>query len=159
MQNKVLLTGFNSRTNDFSTSKILLEKVNIYDKFLFTNNFETINSEVKEILKKDYEYIIMFGWKPTIKCLSIEMSGTISNETLVTNFPLNIILEPLIENNISYKISQKPGNSYCNYSYYSVLKQIKENNLPTKAIFIHIPHKNNFIDMERVINLLNKEII
>ena len=156
-QNKVLLTGYHSDSNDLSTTEVMLNKINNhYEKFMFASNFDCIKEQVKEILKKEYDYILMFGWKPVVKKLSIEIECHLNNDYLFTNFPLEKILLPLKRNNIDYKISENPGNSYCNFAYYQTLKYIKENKLNTKAIFIHIPHLNNFIELDKVIDLINK---
>lgn len=157
-QNKVLLTGYKGEINDLSTTEVLLNKINNkFDKFLFTNNFDAIKEEINEILKKnDYHYIIMFGWKPMTNRLNVELECFYNNEYLYTNFPFDKILNPLKENNIDYKVGETPGTSYCNFAYYHVLKYIKNHNLKTKAIFIHIPHLDNFVQFDKVVDLLNK---
>jgi len=51
-QNRILLTGYKeSNVGDISTSKEVLEKINgNFDKFLFSNDFNIINEEVKQLL-------------------------------------------------------------------------------------------------------------
>lgn len=158
-QNKILLTGFKKAyENDISTSKILLDKVNNnYDKFLFTNDFNIIKEEAKEIIKQDYDYIIMLGQKPKIKDLVIEIECHNERESLYTNFPLELILKPLKDNKINYHIRETIGEYYCNYAYYEVLKNLKETRTNTKVIFIHIPYINNFNNISKVIEILNKK--
>lgn len=158
-QNKILLTGFKKAYgNDISTSKILLDKVNNnYDKFLFTNDFNIIKEEAKEIVKQDYDYIIMLGQKPKIKDLVIEIECHNEEGSLYTNFPLELILKPLKDNKINYHIRETIGEYYCNYAYYEVLKNLKETRTNTKVIFIHIPYINNFNNISKVIEILNKK--
>jgi len=158
-QNNILLTGFKKASeNDISTSKILLDQVtNNYDKFLFTNDFNTIEKEAKELLNNKYDYIIMLGQKPKIKDIVIEISAHNKEDYLYTNFPLDYILKPLKDNKINYNLRETIGDYYCNYAYYQVLKQVKEQNMNTKVIFIHIPYLNNFKEINKVIKILNKE--
>lgn len=158
-QNKILLTGFKKAyENDISTSKILLDKVNNnYDKFLFTNDFNIIKEEAKEIIKQDYDYIIMLGQKPKIKDLVIEIECHNEEGSLYTNFPLELILKPLKDNKINYHIRETIGDYYCNYAYYEILKNLEETGINTKVIFIHIPYINNFNNISKVIEILNKK--
>lgn len=156
MQSKVLLTGYkNGSRYDRSTSKMLIEKIINYDTFLFSNDFNKIIEEVKSVASKNYDYILMFGHKPIIKKLLVEVECSIGNDYKFTNFPLKIILNLFKSNNIDYKLSETPGNSYCNFAYYQMLKYIEENELGTKVIFIHIPYKDNFIQFDEVVNVLN----
>lgn len=159
-QNNILLTGYKSiNEKDLSPSKEVLNKItNKINKFLFTNDFKTIDEEVKEILKYNYEYIIMIGWKPNIKKISIEIASYYESNCLYTNILLEEILKPLKKHNIAYSLSENPGTSYCNHAYYEVLNNIKKSNLKTKAIFIHIPALNNFGDMDKFISMLNSII-
>lgn len=154
---KVLLTGFKAKGKDFSTSKILLERINdTYDKYLFSNDLTLIKEEMPLLFNKNYDYIIMFGWKPVVKDMHVEIESHSKLDTLFTNFPLNKLLTVLKANNVRYKISENPGNSYCNFAYYNVLNHIYKNKLSTKVIFIHIPHLSNFKDMDKIINILNQ---
>ena len=49
------------------------------------------------------------------------------------------------------KLSQNPGTSYCNNLYFNALKYIKENNLNTKMLFIHVPMLKNISDIDVLI--------
>ncbi len=156
-QSNLLLTGYKSiNEKDLSPSKIVLNKMNSnLNKFLFTNDFNVIEEEVKEILKSNYEYIIMLGWKPNIKKLSIELVSYRDNNCLYTNIILGEILKLLKKYNIAYTLSENPGTSYCNYAYYEVLNYIKEENIKTKVIFIHIPAIEKFSDIDKFISMFN----
>ena len=118
-QNRILFTGFKK-----SSAAILLDKIsNTYEKFLFTNDYTTIISEIDELFEKEkYDYVIMFVQKPLIKRLSIEVKCKNKKNFLETTFPLRKLLNVLDENDIAYKISESPGTSYCNFLYYNVLK-------------------------------------
>ncbi len=151
-QNKVLLTGFKK-----SSSKDLLNKISdYYDKFLFSNNYTTIIKEMSGLLdRKKYDYVIMFGQKPLTKKLSIELIGKQKDKTVETTFCVEKLTKVLEENQIDYRLSENPGTSYCNFVYYNVLKRLEESD--TKAIFIHIPYKNNFVQMEDLTKMFNQE--
>lgn len=150
-QNNILLTGFKQTRFDKSSSKVFLEQIRPHDKHLFSNNYDQINKEVKLLQLENYDYVYMFGQKPIIKRLTIEIDAKKDN-TLSTNYPIDYLIKALTSNNISYRLSHNPGNSYCNHAYYKVLEFIKENNLKTKVIFIHIPYIKNFVEVDKCIN-------
>ncbi len=154
-QSRILLTGFEPPKNGVSPAKELLEQVDSHEVFFFSNDFNLIKEEADTITNSHYDYIIMFGGKPVIKRVLIEIEAKEGKNKLFTNTPLNLILDELNASNISYAISQNAGNSYCNYAYYQTLKSVFDNKLDTKVIFIHIPSLNNFVDMKKVINKLN----
>jgi len=156
-QNRILFTGYQGGKDDLSTTEKLLDKVNIEcDKFFFTSDFDCIKKEVAKLAEKNYDYIIMFGYKPVIKNLSVEIECFFNNEFRYTNFPLNVILGPLKKFNIDYEVKESPGSSYCNFAYYHMLKYVLEHNLKTKVIFIHVPHINNFVEFDKVVEMLNE---
>lgn len=158
-QNRILLTGYKkANDNDISSTEIILKDVDSFNKFLFTNDFDKIIKEVELILKSEPEFIIMFGWKPAIKKINIEILSKNVRDYYYTNFDIGKLLKYLRDNKIDYQISEKAGNSYCNFTYFQVLKYIKENNLKTKAIFIHIPSINNFVQKNEFINVLNVKL-
>ncbi len=157
MQNKILFTGYQGGPGDLSTTETLLDKITIKcDKFLFTNDFDCIKNEVVELGKKKYDYIIMLGYKPVIKNLSVEIECFFNNEFRFTNFPLSVILGPLKKFDVDYEVKESPGNSYCNFAYYHMLKYVEEHNLKTKVIFIHVPHIKNFVEFDKVVEMLNE---
>ena len=155
-QNKILLTGFKKAfEGDTNSSKDLLDQISShYDKFLFTNDYSTIIEEIDKLFStKQYDYVIMFGQKPLIKRLSIELIGKQKTKTVETTFPLKKLTDILEKNHIDYKLSQHPGTSYCNFAYYHVLKHLEE--IKTKVVFIHIPYTKNFKQMKKVIDVIN----
>lgn len=154
-QSNVLLTGFKSTRFDESSSKIFLEQITGYDKYLFTNDFECITKETPFLHLNNYDYILMFGQKPIIKRLSLELDATKNDIIINTNYQLDYLLNALSKCHISYKISHRPGSSYCNYAYYNVLEYIKNNNLKAKVIFIHIPYIKNFVEMDKCIKFFS----
>lgn len=157
--NRILFIGFKKAyKNDVSSSAILLDKISDeYEKFLFTNDYTTIIDEIDKLfLKEKYDYVIMFGQKPIIKRLAIETKCKKKKEIVETNFPLKSLLNVLDENDVAYKISENPGTSYCNFAYYNVLKCLEAREHQTKVIFIHVPYKDNFVEFEKFIKVINK---
>lgn len=155
---KVLYTGFKSE-NAFEkeSPEKLIEQIKKKDTFLFSNDYTLIIHEIDKIMEEEkYDYILMFGQKPLIKKLSIEMICKQKKEYIPTNFPVAFLTPVLEKNNISYKLSQNPGTSYCNFAYYNMLKCVQVRALDTKIIFIHIPYLNHFEQIKEVINLLNQ---
>lgn len=158
-QSRILFTGFKkAHKNDVNSSAILLDKIsNQFSKFLFTNDYTTIIDEIDKLFEKEnYDYVIMFGQKPLIKSLSVEVICKNKNSIIKTNFPLKKLLDVLKENNIAYKISQNPGTSYCNFAYYNVLKCLEAREWNTKVIFIHVPCKDNFRELEKFVKVINQ---
>lgn len=158
-RNRIIFIGFKkAHKNDVSSSAILLDKIsNKYEKFLFTNDYTTIIDEIDKLfLKEKYDYVIMFGQKPLIKRLSIEVICKQKKNILETNFPLKNLLNVLEENNITYKISKNPGTSYCNFAYYNVIKCLRVRDMHTKVIFIHVPYKENFVELDSFVKVINQ---
>lgn len=152
-RSKVLYTGFKkANEHDVSCSLQLIERLDGKNHFLFTNDFDVIQKEVSMILDNYWDTIIMFGQKPLLKKLSIEMQATIDENVYQTNFDLNILQASLKEHNIAYKLSCSPGNSYCNFAYYQMMRLIREKKLNTRVVFIHIPYLQNFEEMDIVVD-------
>lgn len=157
--NRILFTGFQKPyKNGENSSDLLLDKISDeYDKFLFTNDYTTIIYEIDALFEKEkYDYVIMFGQKPLIKRLSIEVKCKKKKEILETNFPFQKLLTILDENSISYKISENPGVSYCNFAYYNALKCLEVRGYKTKVIFIHVPFIENFVELEKFVKIINQ---
>ena len=77
-------------------------------------------------------------------------------EELKTNYNYNKLVSRL-ENNYKIIISNNAGNYLCNNIYYYGLKYIKDNNLKTKMIFIHIPKKDKISNVENLAKHIIKE--
>ncbi len=156
-KSNVLLTGYKARKSIVLT--LLANISSPVEQFLFTNDFNKIEKEVQKCFQdNNYDYVIMFGRKPRIKQIAIEVESKIKIEIFKTNFPLEEYLSFLKEEKINYKLSKHPGNSYCNYAYFHVLKYIYENNLDTKVIFIHVPFSKNFHELNEFTNAMDDYI-
>ena len=148
---KILYTAFKGSTN---SSKILLDNIKSTHKLYLTNSFKTSVKELIKELNNNYDLIIYFGQSPLdLDTIKIETTAN-GEEKLKTNYDYNDLVSRL-ENNYKVIISNNAGNYLCNNIYYYGLKYIKDNNLKTKMIFIHIPKKDKISNIEK----LTKSII
>lgn len=150
----ILYTAFNGKTN---SSKILLDYIKtdncnkLYLRNSFTTSVKQLNSKIKN---NNYDLIVSFGQasldKDTIK---IETTGK-NNDFYKTNYDYNY-LKNRLEDKYNVIISNDAGNYLCNNIYYNGLKYIKENNLKTKMIFIHIPKIDNIENINLLSSIFN----
>lgn len=138
----ILYTAFNGKNN---SSKILLDyiKTDTCNKLYLTNSFTTsvkqLNSKIKN---KNYDLIVSFGQAPLDRdTIKIETIGK-NNDYYETNYNY-AGLKSKLEDKYNVIISNDAGNYLCNNIYYNGLKYIKESDLKTKMIFIHIPKIDN----------------
>lgn len=159
LSSRILFTGFlKVHPKGVNSSFILLDNIsNQFSKFLFSNDYAKILSEIEKLFsEKHYDYVILFGQKPLIRSLFIELCCKINDDVLETNFPLEKLMEDLKENHIKYKLSRRTGNSYCNFLYYHTLKYLKERQIDTKVIFIHLPYQDKFREFSSLVEIINK---
>lgn len=159
-QNKVLFTGFKkAHERDMNSAFLLLNSLKKKNVFLFTNDKVRICQEIDELLNEEWDSIIMFGQKPVIKTLRIEVCAKGEETVIDTNYDLSNIKSILDGHDIDFKVSKNAGNSYCNWAYFHVLREVQNRELKTKVLFIHVPYIDNFMNMKEVGNLLkNGEI-
>lgn len=144
---RILYTAFNGKNN---SSKVLLDYVDSNNKLYLTNSFKTSICELYKILESNsYDLIISFGQAPldndTIK-IETRAKGLMVYETTYDYSEF----EKKIRKYYNVLISDDAGNYLCNNIYYYGLKFIKEHNLKTKMIFIHIPKLKNVSNMEEL---------
>lgn len=155
-QNKILFTGFEKASeSDINSSEFIINNLN-KETCLLKNDYEIIEHQIEEIITLDYDYLIMLGHKPLTKRVVIEMYAKNKEELIKSDFPVQKLEKKLTQNNLAYKISKKPGNSFCNFAYYQALQLIKKNNKKTKVIFIHVPYMKNFEKINQFIALINE---
>ena len=150
---RILFTAFNGKNN---SSKILLDKINSNNKLYLKNSFITsVNQLEKELQKNEYDLIISFGQAPldmdTIK-IEIIGKGDIKYKTKYNYSPLK---NNLVKNNYRVIVSEEAGTYFCNNIYFNGLKYIKENNLNTEMIFIHIPSIDKINNIENLASIFN----
>ena len=59
-----------------------------------------------------------------------------------SNMPVKILRDALLQRNIPAKVSNSAGLYVCNCTYYNALNEIYEQQLQTRAVFIHLPKIN-----------------
>jgi pyroglutamyl-peptidase len=153
---KVLIGGFRGSTN---SARIIIDKVtskNILDKLYLVNSFETSKNQLEDLLQKqEYDLIIMFGQKPKVNSLYLECQACIKGNKLITNHKYDGLEKMLNGSGFTTKISYSAGNYLCNHIFYIGLKYIKDNNLNTKMIFIHIPSVNNIESIDSLAHVFS----
>lgn len=139
----ILFTAFKGKNN---VSKILLDNITSENKLYLTNSYNTSVKELYELLENDeFDLIVSFGRYPNRdNSICIELIGRDENSNieLITNYDYNRLKDYLLELNYQVKISKRT-NYLCNNIYFHGLKFIKDNNLKTKMILIHIPKITN----------------
>lgn len=153
---KILYTAFNGKSN---SSKILLDNIiaENNNKLYLRNSFKTSAEQLnKKIKSNEYDLIISFGQasldKETIK-IETRGNGIVPYDSDYDYKELEKIFN---KNNFKTIISNDAGNYFCNNIYYNGLKYIKENNLKTKMIFIHIPQIDKLGHINRLAKLFCK---
>lgn len=56
-----------------------------------------------------------------------------------SNLPVKVLRDALLQNNIPARVSNSAGLYVCNSTYYNALEEIHKLQLPTKAVFVHLP--------------------
>ena len=150
---KCLFTCFKDPNN---SSHILLDNLNFENKIYLKNDFVLSCEQMEEALKKEnFDYIFMFGKKPIIKNkLSIEKFAK-KVDILESNLNVKELSAYLKNNGIGNYTSKNAGTSFCNNVYYFTLNYIKNNNLKTKAVFVHLPYIENFDNLQDVAHAFN----
>ena len=81
------------------------------------------------------DLIICCGMAESRKILTVESTAISEGEILQTTIPLS----SLVKNLTLTEISDDAGKFVCEALYYSVLKHLRDNSLPSQCIFIHVP--------------------
>lgn len=181
---KLLITGFDKfgEHQENPTEKLVLSLQNKHKNIIaevLPTSFSLAKSKVKRLLKKyQPDYAIHLGLNGNIDYIALEnialntehasikdnsgkqpVNKKISQTgPLAINSSLDLIhLEKqLTKKKIKAKQSFHTGTFVCNCVHYSSLNFIKENNLKTKACFIHIPNTNkvSFSVLEKAIHTI-----
>ena len=147
----ILLAGFKAETEYEKSSEELLNKISTKyckKKIYLENDFSISEEQLKTQLSKEkYSSIVIFGRKPDTKSIYVETVGRKGEEEYFTNYEFDYLIKCLNSNSYDAVLSENAGEYLCNNIYFTALKYIKENNLDTKVIFVHIP------DMENIDNI------
>lgn len=150
---KTLFVAFKGINN---SSRLVLSKLNVENKLYLENNRIVLCKQISNILVKNtYDRIIILGQRPLLKNkVSLELKAYKEKQEIETNYDLTNIYDTLKCHDIIFKISTNPGTSFCNCAYFHTLSLIKNFNLHTKIIFIHIPYIKNFENIDKFITCL-----
>ena len=152
---KVLYTAFNGKQN---ASKILLDKIDTDHKLYLKNSNNTSVEQLKKELANDYDLVVSIGSaRLRVNTFKIE---TVANGDVkyTTTYDYTNIKESLEDSGYKVIISKFAGRYLCNNLYYHILKYINDNNLKTKMIFIHIPRISNIRKLDKLVDILVKDI-
>lgn len=155
MSKRILVTGFKGEEN---SSRVFLEQLSkeYIEPFLFSNDYTLIYDEIDGLFPdKKYDYVFMFGQKPVLGQLSLELKCRCKKQVMYTNFLVESLKNALDCCSIKYRFSESPGTSYCNFLYWNALKCLEARELDTKVLFIHIPYLEKFEEMEKVVSFFN----
>lgn len=156
IMNEILLTGFCG-----TFSEVLVKMADC--KLLILPNDKLLDSQIllAEIDRQSYKYIFSFGQKPNIKNkIYIETAARNGSECLHTDFAYDRLQDSLEAENLTVRISNYAGTSFCNALYWNVLEYIHSRELKTKMIFLHMPFRKNMTAAEdfckRILNGVNR---
>lgn len=140
----LLLTGFCG-----TSSELLIKKAGCESIILPNNKIADSQLLIEELSLHRYDYVFSFGQKPNIKNkLYIETTARNMAARIQTNFEYDKLRGVFEANNLSVRISDNAGTSFCNALYWNGLNHIYEKGIGTKMIFIHIPFCKNITDSE-----------
>ena len=148
---KFAIAGFKGNTN---SSKLLLDQIKLDIKKVYLSNDKKKSvDELIEVLD-NVDFIIVFGQKPILKDkICIELSATIDYHVMSTKYRIKTIKE-YCEGKYAFKESNNGGTSYCNNVYYYSLNHIKEKNLNSQIVFIHIPMSKNITNFPWLVDVM-----
>ena len=67
-----------------------------------------------------------------------------------SNLPVKVLRDALLQKNIPARVSNSAGLYVCNSTYYNALEEINRQQLPTKAVFVHLPKISADFPIERL---------
>lgn len=150
---KILVAGFKGEDN---SAKILLDKIDYKHKLYLDNDFDISEKQLEMKLREEYDEVFIFGQKPLIKSIYIELIGKRNNKKYCTNYDYNKISEYLKINGYKTNISKDAGNYLCNNIYFYGLELISKNYKNVKLIFIHIPSLENIANIDNMGSVFSK---
>lgn len=150
---KRLYVGYNN-----TSSGIILDSIGEFNNdkaYLVSKNSRDMLLLDYLLRENYYEKIIMLGSKPIMKHrIAVEEVARKDEDEIKTNFNLDFLYDLFDKNLINYKKSHSPGKTNGNKVYYHVLSKVKQNNIDTEVIFIHIPYLDKFPSIEKFIELV-----
>lgn len=85
------------------------------------------------------------GYQPQEQMIIAE-SGT----AYFSNLPVKALRDAVLQKDIPARVSNSAGLYVCNCTYYNALEEINRQQLPMKAVFIHLPKISADFSIERL---------
>ena len=85
------------------------------------------------------------GYQPQEQMIIAE-SGT----AYFSNLPVKALRDAVLQRDIPARVSNSAGLYVCNSTYYNALEEINRQQLPMKAVFIHLPKISADFSIERL---------
>ena len=183
---RVLLCGFEpfgdrAVNNAWEIAKAFEGSPHI-DVLKLPDSFNKAHRFVEDILRKQhYDFVLMLGETSfttdyvRLERLAINYKDsskpdndgiTADDEDLIpgahkayfTAFPVKKVAEILKEKEYRVKVTNSTGTFVCNSLYYHILHYIETNQLPIKALFVHLPASTEIVSLEEMKNTINAMI-
>lgn len=135
----ILMTGFRG-----TSSELLVKRADC--KSLILPNDKVLDAELllSELERQSYKYVFSFGQKPNIRDkVYLETTARSGDKYLHTGFAYGKLQDIFIAEKIAVRISDHAGTSFCNALYWNGLEYIRNRELWTKMLFVHIPFNRN----------------
>lgn len=165
---RILITGFEPfGNNKMNSSEIVLKNlpdfnfVELYKELLPVSFSRSVKTVIQLLDDIKPDIVISFGQAGSRNSVDIERiainiddcrnpdnDGVLFKDTkiiesgpdaLFSTLPARSLADAVAAYNIPSKVSNRAGTFVCNHLLYSILYYIKENNLPIKAGFVHLP--------------------
>ncbi len=178
---RILITGFEPfGNNKMNSSEIVLKNlpdfnfVELYKELLpvsFSRSVKTVIQLLNDIKPDIVIFLGQAGSRNSVDieriainiddCRNPDNDGVMFKDTkiiengpdaLFSTLPVRSLSDAVLACNVQSKVSNSAGTFVCNHLLYSILYYIKDNNLPVKAGFIHLPclaeQKKDNLDMQ-----------
>lgn len=140
----VLLTGFRG-----TASELLVKRADC--KSLILPNDKGLDGQIllAELERQDYGYVFSFGQKPNIRDkVYLETTARNGDSCFHTDFAHGKLQAALRAQGVTVRISDFAGTSFCNALYWNGLEYLRNRELSTKMLFVHIPFLRNVTAVE-----------
>ena len=166
---KVLITGFEpfggSEVNSSWETAVRVEQLApkgvCVETLLLPVSFMRAGMRIREALReKSPDVLIMLGQRGKgtsidIERIAINLMDSVNpdndgyqpqehaivkgGEVYFSNLPVKVLRDALLQKNIPARVSNSAGLYVCNSTYYNALDEIRGQQLPMKAVFVHLP--------------------
>lgn len=127
-----------------TSSELLLQETGWQGLVLPNDKRKDAELLSREISSGKYYFIFSFGQKPNIRDkVYIETTARNGADAMETEFDCARLAGAFRKGGMEIRISQNAGTSFCNHLYWSGLKNIRENRMDMKMVFVHIPMRKN----------------